>query len=176
MERRAELRLAARAASAATRGKFLFLNALQGAWFTPRLVRWALLRAWGVDAATHRINEGCWFGGTEVSLGRGTFVNMRCVFDNWAPISIGANCYLGMGVSLVTSTHELGPSGQRAGAVSGKPIVVGDGCWIGANAIVLPGVTIGPGCIIGAGAVVSKDCEPDGLYAGNPARRVRDLA
>lgn len=52
---------------------------------------------------------------------------------------------------------------------------VGDGCWIGANATILPGVTVAPGCVIAAGAVVTKDTEPDGLYAGVPARRVRDL-
>lgn len=56
-----------------------------------------------------------------------------------------------------------------------KPITVGKGCWIGANAIILPGVTIGDGCIIGAGAVVNKDCAPNGLYVGVPTKRVRDL-
>ena len=54
---------------------------------------------------------------------------------------------------------------------------IGDGCWLGAAAgvIVLPGVTIGPGCLISAGPVVTKDTEPNGIYVGIPARRVRTL-
>jgi len=50
---------------------------------------------------------------------------------------------------------------------------IGDRCWLGARAMILPGVTVGEGTIIGAGAVVNKDCEPGAVYAGVPARRVR---
>lgn len=64
---------------------------------------------------------------------------------------------------------------MRGGEVISMPIKIGGGCWIGARAVILPGVTVGNGCIIGAGAVVAKDCEPDGMYAGVPAKRVRDL-
>ena len=54
--------------------------------------------------------------------------------------------------------------------VRGKPITIGDYCWLGANVTVLPGVTIGNRCIIGAGSVVTKDVPDDSIYAGNPAR------
>lgn len=54
-------------------------------------------------------------------------------------------------------------------------VVVEDGCWLGGNVTVLPGVTIKKGCIVGAGAVVTKDTEPDGLYAGIPAKRIKEL-
>jgi maltose O-acetyltransferase len=50
---------------------------------------------------------------------------------------------------------------------------IGDRCWIGARATILPGVSIGDGTVVAAGAVVTKDCEPDALYAGVPARRLR---
>ncbi|WP_247602466.1 DapH/DapD/GlmU-related protein [Gordonia rubripertincta] len=63
----------------------------------------------------------------------------------------------------------------RAAGEGRRPIVVGDYCWIGAGAIILPGVVVGEGCIISAGAVVIRDCEPNGLYAGVPAIRKRDL-
>jgi maltose O-acetyltransferase len=53
--------------------------------------------------------------------------------------------------------------------------VIEDGCWIGAGATILPGVTVRAGCIVASGAIVTKDCEPNGLYAGNPARRIREL-
>jgi maltose O-acetyltransferase len=55
------------------------------------------------------------------------------------------------------------------------PIAVEEGAWIGGGVIVLGGVRIGRGCVIGAGAVVTRDCEPNGLYVGVPARRQRDL-
>ena len=71
--------------------------------------------------------------------------------------------------------HEFGPPGERTGALMPAPVTIGDGVWIGACVTILPGVTIGPSCMVASGAVVSGDCEPNGLYAGNPARRVREL-
>jgi acetyltransferase-like isoleucine patch superfamily enzyme len=55
-----------------------------------------------------------------------------------------------------------------------KPVVVEDHVWIGARAIILPGVTLGEGCVIGAGAVVTKDVPPYTIAVGNPARVVRE--
>ncbi|WP_308493924.1 acyltransferase [Microbacterium terrisoli] len=74
---------------------------------------------------------------------------------------------------FVTATHVVGDATRRAAAATSAPIVVGDGVWIGARAIILPGVSIGDGCVIAAGAVVARDCEPHGLYGGVPAMRIR---
>jgi maltose O-acetyltransferase len=57
----------------------------------------------------------------------------------------------------------------------GIPVTIEDGCWIGANATVLPGVRIAGGTVIAAGAVVTRDCEPNSLYAGVPATRIKAL-
>jgi acetyltransferase-like isoleucine patch superfamily enzyme len=76
---------------------------------------------------------------------------------------------------LLTTGHDLGPHEQRAGELTAAPIVVGDGAWIGARSVVLPGITVGPGAVVAAGSVVTTDCEPDGLYAGVPAVRKREL-
>lgn len=80
-----------------------------------------------------------------------------------------------MQVSFVNSTHDIGDSEMRGGRVKSQPIVVEDGCWICSRVTILPGVTIGKGCVIAAGAVVTKDCLPNGLYAGVPAKRIKDL-
>ena len=56
-----------------------------------------------------------------------------------------------------------------------KPIYIGKNCWIGLNSIILKGVTIGDNCVIGAGSVVISDCEPNTLYAGNPAKKIKIL-
>jgi maltose O-acetyltransferase len=168
-------RLRRHAGQALSRAALLLFNALQGSKLTPGLLRWGLLRLWGIHSATRRISDGCWFGGRDITIGRRTFVNFGCVFDNLGPIRVGDDCDIGMEVLIATSTHEVAGAGRRAGALGGQPVEIGDGCWIGARAILLPGVTVGSGCIVGAGAVVTRDCEPNGLYAGNPARRLREL-
>ncbi|ONH28974.1 acyltransferase [Pseudofrankia asymbiotica] len=151
------------------------LNGVAATPLAPRPLRARLLRATGMRVEAAAISPGCWFGGRNVSIGPRTYVNRGCFFDTLADVAIGADCHLGMQVLLCTSTHEPGDGPSRAGAVTGRPIVIGDGCWVGARVTVMPGVTIKDGCVIAAGAVVTGDCEPDGLYAGIPARRVRDL-
>ena len=63
----------------------------------------------------------------------------------------------------------------RTGKDVVMPITVGDGTWVGARTVIMPGVTIGEGCIIGSNSVITKDCEPNGFYAGAPARLIRKL-
>jgi maltose O-acetyltransferase len=138
-------------------------------------VRGVLMRLYGIQAPIHGIRPGSHFGGRDIVIGAGTFVNYRCFFDGSAPIRIGKKCGIGMEVLFCTSTHVMGTSAERAGHVCPKPVTIGDGCWIGTRAVILPGVTIGDGCVIAAGAVVNKDCAPNGMYAGVPAYRIKDL-
>ena len=79
----------------------------------------------------------------------------------------------GLNSTLITVTHEVGQKNQRGGACCAKAITIGDVCWIGAYVTVLPGVHIAKGCIIGACSVVTKDTEANGLYVGNPARKIK---
>ena len=102
-------------------------------------------------------------------------INIGVVIDNHAAVAVGERAHIAPGVYLGTSTHEPGDSTQRAGRVTSSPITIGAGAWIGARAIILPGVNIGPGAVIAAGAVVTKDCGADTLYAGVPARSVKAL-
>ena len=75
----------------------------------------------------------------------------------------------------MTTNHDYSDGNKRTGKVSGADIVIEDGCWIGAGAIILPGVTIKMGVVVAAGSVVTKDCEENCLYAGNPARKIKEL-
>lgn len=111
---------------------------------------------------------------TALTVGEGAFLNREVYIDN-GPVTLGRNVYMGPRSMIITAKHSLGGPELRAGEGGPEPVVVGDGTWIGAGAIILPGLTIGAGCIIAAGAVVTKDCEANGLYAGVPARRIRDL-
>ncbi|TQF73507.1 acyltransferase [Rhodococcus spelaei] len=151
------------------------ITIIQSSALVPVWLRILLLLAGGAKVWGAGIYSGCHFGGKDIRMGLGTFVNRGVLFDCTAPITLGRQVAVGHRAQFITSTHEIGPADGRGGRVYHRPIVVGDGCWIGAGATVLPGVTIGSGCIVGAGAVVTKDCEPNGVYAGNPARRIRDL-
>lgn len=159
-----------------TRTIWLFLRLFQAWSLIPRAGRAKLLKFAGFEVGrTVRIYEGCFFGSPRVRFGSRVFVNAQCFFDTSAPISIGDDVHLAPRVQLFTSTPAIGPSSRRAGPLEVKPITIGAGCWIGAGAMILPGVTIAPGCIVAAGAVVSKSTDPDGVYAGVPARRISEI-
>lgn len=154
----------------------LRLNVILASPLLPPRLRAAGLRSSGLHIGTRaRIRPRCFFGGNRIYIGNDSIVSYGCFFDNAASITVGDRTGLGMEVMLCTGTHEIGDARQRFGQLHAQPIVIGHGCWLGARSMVLPGVTIGDGCIISAGAVVNADCQPNGLYAGVPARRVRDL-
>ena len=73
-------------------------------------------------------------------------------------------------------THELGGKNQRAGKHKYQNITIEDGVWIGASCTILPNATIANGCVIAAGSVVTQSTEPNGLYAGVPAKRIKELS
>ena len=154
--------------------RLFWLNTLAGSYLCPRPVRAWMLRRAGIRVAG-RVNGGCFFSGGQVSIGEGSFVNHRCLFDGSAPIVVGERCNIGPEVAFVTSTHEPGDPSRRAGDNVAEPIRVGAGAWIGARVTILPGVKIGEGCVISAAAVVRDDCKPNALYAGVPAVWKKDL-
>jgi maltose O-acetyltransferase len=77
-------------------------------------------------------------------------------------------------VQIYTATHPIDAVLRRS-KENGKPVIIGDDCWIGGGAIICPGVTIGNRCVIGAGSVVTKDIPDDSLAAGNPAKVIRKI-
>jgi maltose O-acetyltransferase len=156
--------------------KDTFLNVILASTLVPQGVRGAGLRALGCRLAEQAgVAPRCFFGGTDISIGARSFVNYGCFLDNAGPIVIGDDCGIGMQAMLCTGSHEIGTERSRLGAELAAPVVIKAGSWIGARATVLPGVTIGEGCVIAACALVTSDCESNGLYAGIPARRIRDL-
>lgn len=153
----------------------LIVNRLAASALVPRAGRLWLYRRSGMDVQTGNIFEGCTIAGTNLSIGAATFINRRCFLEAVGPLRIGSRCQIAMEVMLLTTTHPLGRDGSVLPRSFALPTTVGDGCWLGARALVLPGVTIGAGCVIAAGAVVADDCDPGGLYGGIPARRIRSL-
>lgn len=153
------------------------VNHLAASHIINHQLRHSLLRWYGVEIDPSAVVKGgCFFGGPTVSIGARTFVNVGCFFDGSGPIDIGASCNIGMQTMFCTSSHRTGARERRAAQpTEGRGITIGNGCWIGVRATILPGVTVADGCIIAAGAVLARATDEDGLYAGVPATRVRDL-
>jgi maltose O-acetyltransferase len=111
--------------------------------------------------------------GDGIRIGAGTFVNFNCTMLDGAPISIGDECLIASGVQLITATHPIDPNPRRAAVEQALPVTIGNGVWLGAGAIVCPGVEIGDNTVVGAGSVVTRNL-PAGVVAyGNPARVAR---
>lgn len=112
---------------------------------------------------------------SRLSIGEHTFINSPCFLELNAPVRIGKRVGIGNHLIIVTSTHKLGPASQRMSTLIRKPVTIGDGAFIGARVIILPGVTIGPGAFVTAGSVVAKDVPANAVVAGNHAEVVRWL-
>lgn len=149
------------------------VNSVLSSRLIPTGVRGRAFRLLGIENHA-RFSFGIFFGALNARIGSATFVNARCFFDGFAPVHIGNNCLVGMGALFLTSYHSVDGVGSY-GPPQGRQIEIGNGCWIGARAVILPGVTICDGVVIGAGAVVTKPISTPGLYAGVPARLVREL-
>lgn len=122
--------------------------------------------------------------GCNTTFGKFCSANFHFICLDVCPITIGDNVMFGPNVTLAAPLHPLlasqrDPVQWDDGTVHnleyGKPIVIGDSCWIAANVVVCGGVTIGAGCVIGAGSVVTRDIPPGMLAYGNPCRPVRAL-
>lgn len=153
------------------------LVTLAASALVPESRRLQLLTKAGVRiGAWTKIDPGLRVAGEgELSIGDVAYINADCIIDCAADVRIGNNVSLGNRVGLYTSGHDMSDPTRRAGPRVLRPIVVGDGAWLGAQSVVLGGVTIGPGSVVAAGAVVTRDVPPHTLYAGVPARFVRDL-
>ena len=93
------------------------------------------------------------------------------------PVAIGNHVNLAQGITVTALNHNFSDSNKRIDeqGVTTNPVVIEDDIWIGANAVILPGVTIGSHSVVAAGAVVTKDVPPRSLVAGVPAKIIKQL-
>ena len=109
--------------------------------------------------------------GKNITIGKHVFFNSGCRFQDQGGITIGDGALIGHNVVLATLNHGLAP-GERHDLCP-APIHIGKNVWIGANAVVLPGVTVGDNAVVAAGAVVSRDVPENAVVGGVPARLLR---
>lgn len=112
---------------------------------------------------------------SNVTIGEDCWIGRNFAVHGNADVTIGDRCDIAPEVTFATGTHKVGGPERRAGEGYCQPIHVGNGCWLGIRAVLLAGVSIGDGNIIGAGAVLTRSTEANALYAGSPAKKVKDI-
>ena len=156
--------------------------------YTDRSKRYGMIcNLFGSVGINVSVGDGIIIGfGDNIHIGNNVSINYRCLLIDCNSIVIGNDVLIAPGVQMNTASHptELDErltkdwsqtSGEYRWRTFSKPIVIGDGCWIGANATILGGVTIGDGAVVAAGAVVTKDVESHTIVGGVPARVIRKL-
>lgn len=129
------------------------------------------------------IGEGCYiepplranWGGKHVHMGNNVYANFNLTLVDDTHIYIGDNTMFGPNVTVATGTHPVTPELREKGYQFNAPVKIGKNCWIGAGAIILPGVTIGDNTVIGGGSVVTKDIPANVVAVGNPCRVLREI-
>ena len=111
----------------------------------------------------------------DVTIGDYTRIGIHCTVIG--PVCIGSHVNLAQGITVTALNHNFENTTQRIDqqGVSTKPVVIGDDVWIGANAVILPGVTIGRHCVVAAGAVVTRDVPDKCVVGGVPAKILKTL-
>lgn len=111
--------------------------------------------------------------GKNIHIGKNVFINMGCKFQDQGGIFIGDGALIGHNVVLATLNHAASPKDRDS--MIPAPIRIGKNVWVGANAVILPGVTIGDGAIVAAGAVVNRDVPENTVVGGVPAKVIRTI-
>ena len=124
------------------------------------------------------IGEGCYieppfhanFGGRHCHFGERVYANfnLTCVDDTH--IYVGDFTLIGPNVTIATAAHPMDAELRAQGYQYNKPVHIGKNCWIGAGAVIVPGVSIGDNVVIGAGSIVTKDIPDNTVAVGNPCR------
>ncbi|OBT51284.1 hypothetical protein VE04_08662, partial [Pseudogymnoascus sp. 24MN13] len=113
--------------------------------------------------------------GYNITIGQDVSIDRNCTILDCASVKIGDRCVIGPNVSILTTTVPIDPKKRLGskGPNQGKPIIIEEDCFIGANATILPGITVKRGSTVGACSVVTRDVPPFTVVSGNPARVMR---
>ena len=130
------------------------------------------------------VGEGCFiqppffanWGGKHLYLGDAVYANANLTLVDDGNIRIGSHTMIGPNVTFATASHPIDPAQRRAGLQFNRDITIGENVWIGAGAIILPGVTIGDNSVIGAGSLVNRDIPANVVAVGVPCRVLREIA
>ena len=115
------------------------------------------------------------WGGHHTHWGSNIYANSNLTLVDDGHIYIGNGVMFGPNVTIATANHPINSELRVRGLQYNRDVHIGDNVWIGANAVIVPGVNIGKGSVIGAGSVVTKDIPENAVAAGNPCRVLREI-
>lgn len=129
------------------------------------------------------IGEGCYieppfhanFGGKHVHFGKNIYANFNLTLVDDTHIYVGDYTMFGPNVTVATAGHPILPELRQKGYQYNAPVHIGKNCWIGAGAVIVPGITIGDNVVIGAGSIVTKNIPSNTVAVGNPCRVLREV-
>ena len=129
------------------------------------------------------VGEGCYIeppfhanmGGANVHFGKYVYANFNLTMVDDTHIYVGDYTMIGPNVTVATAGHPILPELREKQYQFNMPVHIGKCCWIGAGAVILPGVRIGDGSVIGAGSIVTKDVPANVVALGNPCRVLRKI-
>lgn len=129
------------------------------------------------------IGEGCYieppfhanWGGKHVHFGKNVYANFGLTMVDDTHIYVGDYTLFAPNVVVATAGHPIDPELRARGLQYNAAVHIGKNCWIGAGALIMPGVTIGDNTVIGAGSVVTKDIPAGVVAVGNPCRVMREI-
>ena len=129
------------------------------------------------------IGENCYiepplhanWGGAHCHFGNCVYANFNLTLVDDSHIYVGDYTMIGPNVVIATAGHPILPELREKQYQYNMPIHIGRNCWIGAGALIMPGVTIGDNTVIGAGSVVTRDIPANVVAVGNPCRVLREI-
>lgn len=129
------------------------------------------------------VGEGCYieppfyasFGGRHVYLGEHVYANFNLTLIDDTYIYVGDYTMFGPNVTIATAGHPILPELREKELQYNAPVRIGRNCWIGAGAVIVPGVTVGDDVVIGAGSIVTRDIPDRVVAVGNPCRVLREV-
>ena len=129
------------------------------------------------------IGEGCYieppfhanWGGKHVHFGKNIYCNFGTTMVDDTHIYVGDYTMFGPHVTVATAGHPILPRLREQAYQYNMAVHIGKNCWIGAGALILPGVTIGDNSVIGAGSIVTKDIPCNSVAVGNPCKVIREI-
>lgn len=115
------------------------------------------------------------FGGAHVHFGKNVYANFNLTLVDDTHIYVGDYTMIGPNVTIATAGHPILPELREKGYQFNMPVHIGKNCWIGAGAVILPGITIGDNVVVGAGSVVTKELPSNVVAVGNPCKVLREV-
>lgn len=115
------------------------------------------------------------FGGGHVHFGKNIYANFNLTMVDDTHIYVGDYTMFGPNVTVASAGHPIEPKLREQGYQYNMAVSIGKNCWIGAGALIMPGITIGDNVVIGAGSVVTKDIPSNTVAVGNPCKVMRQV-